>query len=58
MNIGYIDSIGHDLGKVVIPGDLGRIDAGDANISTDAISSLSVASMGDRAPPRRPPAKR
>ncbi len=45
-DIGYINSTDHDLGTVTIPGDLGRIDAGDADTKTPAVKSLSVQSMG------------
>jgi len=45
-NIGYINSTGHDLGNVSIPGDLGRIDAGNSASTTPAVISLSVRSMG------------
>jgi hypothetical protein len=45
VNVGYINSTGHDLGAVSVAGDLGRIDAGD-NTTTPAIKSLTVASMG------------
>ncbi len=44
-NIGAINSTGHDLGAVVIPGDLGQIDAGDA-IPDGGLKSLTVRSMG------------
>src|SRR6516162_5605077 len=33
-NIGYINSTGHDLGNVMVPGDLGQIDAGEATWTT------------------------
>lgn len=42
-NVGYINSSGHPLGIVTIPGDLGRIAAGG---SDDAIEKVSVRSMG------------
>ncbi|MHA3773991.1 hypothetical protein ACXR0O_20865 [Verrucomicrobiota bacterium sgz303538] len=45
-HIGYVNSTGHDLGAITIRGDLGQIDAGDANTSGGAIKSLSVQSMG------------
>lgn len=35
-----------DLGAVSIKGDLGRISAGDANVATPGVASLSVASLG------------
>jgi hypothetical protein len=37
---------GVDLGNVSIPGDLGQIDAGDADTVTAALAKLSVRSMG------------
>ena len=50
VNVGYIKSAhgeltGTSLGKVVVDGDLGRIDAGDYKRAV-AISSLTVQSMG------------
>jgi hypothetical protein len=47
-DVGYINSTGHDLGTVKIPGDLGRIDAGDGDLTTRAIKSLTVGSVGNR----------
>jgi hypothetical protein len=46
VNIGFIDSSGHDLANVSVPGDLGRINAGDANTATPGLQSLSVRSLG------------
>jgi hypothetical protein len=46
VNIGYINSTGHDLGKVTVKGDLGQIDAGSNSADTAAIKSLTVRSMG------------
>src|SRR3712207_3601922 len=52
VNVGYIDATGMntgtslDLGKVVVKGDLGRIEAGDSNGLAPAIASLSVQSFG------------
>jgi hypothetical protein len=45
-NVGYINSTGHDLGKVTVKGDLGQIDAGDATTATPGLKSLSVRSLG------------
>lgn len=45
-NVGYINSTGHDLGKVTVKGDLGQIDAGDAVTATAGLKTLSVRSMG------------
>lgn len=45
-NVGYLNSTSLPLGKVTVPGDLGRIDAGNADSSKNAIQSLSVRSMG------------
>lgn len=45
-NIGYINSTGHDLGKVMVKGDLGRINAGSASATIPAVKSLTVYSMG------------
>jgi hypothetical protein len=46
VNVGYINSTGHDLGSVTVAGDLGQIDAGDAVTTTPAVKSLAVRSMG------------
>ncbi len=46
-NVGYINSTGHDLGKVTVKGDLGQIDAGDATTLNDpGLVSLKVRSLG------------
>jgi hypothetical protein len=45
-NIGYINSTGHDLGKVIIAGDLGQIDAGDGNGTGAGIKLLDLRSIG------------
>jgi hypothetical protein len=45
-NIGYIDAAAVDLGTVNIKGDLGAIDAGDANTKTNGLKSLTVQSLG------------
>jgi hypothetical protein len=44
-NVGFITATGVDLGKVTVKGDLGRIAAGDAILSTPGISALSVHSL-------------
>src|SRR5262245_30951417 len=46
VNVGHIDATGIDLGQVQIVGDLGAIDAGDADTSTPGLVSLSVRSIG------------
>lgn len=46
VHVGAIDSTGFDLGAVVIPGDLGQIEAGDAELTTSGLASLSVRSLG------------
>ncbi len=46
VNLGAIDARGLDLGIVTLPGDLGQIDAGDANFKTPAIKALTVGSLG------------
>jgi hypothetical protein len=47
VNVGAIDATGSDLGMVVVPGDLGRIRAGDTLlIDGPGLKSLSVTSMG------------
>lgn len=45
-SVGFIDAEGVDLGSVVIDGDLGRIDAGDATRPGLALKSLTVQSLG------------
>ncbi|HJZ89638.1 MAG TPA: hypothetical protein VKE40_02125 [Gemmataceae bacterium] len=45
-NVGHIDATGIDLGAVVVDGDLGQIDAGDATTATRGLTSLTVQSMG------------
>jgi hypothetical protein len=52
VNVGYIDAgtdgagSALDLGLVVIRGDLGQIDAGDAALGTAGVKGLTVQSMG------------
>jgi len=46
VNVGYLNATGIDLGKVTIDGDLGRIDAGDAVLSTAGTKRLEAGSMG------------
>ena len=53
VNVGYIDASGLfnggtnlDLGKIVVKGDLGQIDAGSASDPSSGIKSLSVGSLG------------
>jgi hypothetical protein len=46
VNVGYVNSLGHDLGKVSVKGDLGRIDAGTDSAGTPAIKSLTTRSLG------------
>lgn len=46
INLGYLNATGLDLTSVTINGDLGRINAGDADPATPALTSLSVYSMG------------
>src|SRR5262245_20232544 len=45
-NVGRINATGIDLGAVVVDGDLGRIEAGDATPTTSSLTSLFVQSMG------------
>jgi len=45
-NVGFIDAHGVNLGNVVVPGDLGGINAGNGNTAKPAIHSLHVRSMG------------
>lgn len=44
--LGQVNGSGLDLGSVTIDGDLGRILAGDAMTSTQAVGALKVLSMG------------
>src|SRR5262249_28007796 len=48
VNVGYLNSLGSDLGSVIIHGDLGRVNAGDTNTSATSpgLASLSVHSLG------------
>ncbi len=46
MAIGQINATGIDLGTVTIDGDLGRITAGDATLTTSGIAGLTVQSLG------------
>ncbi len=46
VNVGFINATGHDLGTVIVRGDLGQIDAGDATTSTFGVKTLRVNSMG------------
>jgi hypothetical protein len=48
VDVGHIDATGIDLGSVTIDGDLGQIDAGNANAQTSALRSLSAVSLGVR----------
>jgi hypothetical protein len=46
VNVGFIDALGIDLGRVRVAGDLGRIVVGDFNGSTPALEQLDVNSLG------------
>ena len=46
VNVGYINALGIDLGKVTLDGDLGRFDAGDVDLSTPAAKRLDAGSIG------------
>jgi hypothetical protein len=48
VDVGYIDARGVDLGKVVIKGDLGQIDAGNDLDERPGVVSLSANSLGLR----------
>lgn len=54
-NIGAITSL-VDLGTVSVAGDLGRIDAGDANAQTTGLGALAVRSLGRLGVDAQPPA--
>ncbi len=46
VNVGYINATGRDLKSVTVDGDLGRIDAGDADSATAGLMKLNVHSLG------------
>lgn len=46
VQVGAIDASGLDLGKVIVPGELGQIDAGDAKFSTPGLKLLQVDALG------------
>jgi len=46
VNIGAIDATGNDLASVTLPGDLGRINAGDGDPTLPGVGTLSVNSFG------------
>ncbi len=46
VHIGFIDATGVDLGTAAIPGDLGRIAAGDAIFADGSVKSLTLGSWG------------
>lgn len=46
VNVGYINSTGHNLGAVSVAGDLGQIDAGSDDTVVAAVKSLAVRSLG------------
>jgi hypothetical protein len=46
VDVGFINATGIDLSGVRVHGDLGRINAGDTNLSTPAIVNIDVLSMG------------
>jgi hypothetical protein len=48
VDVGSINATGLDLSSVTIDGDLGYINAGDANIKTAGLKSLSAVSLGER----------
>jgi len=57
VNLGYLDSTGHDLSSFTIDGDLGQIDVGETVLTPLAIRTLSVGSLGTRTdtqPPATP----
>jgi hypothetical protein len=46
VNVGAIESTGYDVGTVSIPGDLGRIDAGDFKSNVAGLGNLKVRTFG------------
>jgi hypothetical protein len=46
VNVGYINATGVDLRAVSVDGDLGQIDAGDTNLRTRALGTLTARSLG------------
>src|SRR5687768_7656371 len=47
VHVGAIDATNVDLGAVLVRGDLGQIDSGDATTRTAGIKALTVASLGE-----------
>lgn len=45
-HVGFIEATGSDLGRVRVDGDLGHINAGDANLKTSAVKAVFAGSMG------------
>lgn len=46
VNVGAINAAGVDIGKVKVPGDLGRIEAGDPATPKAALKGLNIRSLG------------
>ena len=46
VNVGLIDAHGVDIGAVNVKGDVGKIVAGDDNLTTAGLKSLAVHSLG------------
>ncbi|MGC3990803.1 MAG: autotransporter-associated beta strand repeat-containing protein [Chthoniobacteraceae bacterium] len=46
VNVGFINATGNDLASVTLPGDLGRIVAGDSDPKTPGVGTLTVNSFG------------
>lgn len=46
VNVGYIRAFGTNLGKIVLPGDLARLDAGTGDFTKPAVASITVNSAG------------
>jgi hypothetical protein len=49
VNVGYIDATGNDLGRLILRGDLGRIDVGDGDPLDPALKRLDVRSIAEHA---------
>ncbi len=54
-DLGYLDARGIDLTSVRVSGDLGRIDAGDAEGATPGIAFLKIGSLGRLGTSTQPP---
>lgn len=47
VNVGWLNAFGSDLAAIVIPGDLARLDVGDANPATMALGRITTTTGGN-----------